>query len=76
MAPELLEGAIDFRRDSFLRIDMYAAGLVLWELASRCREGNDGQEPEEYKLPFQEETLRDATREQMQVGRANCTLRS
>ncbi|TKS66707.1 Activin receptor type-2A [Collichthys lucidus] len=29
MAPEVLEGAINFQRDSFLRIDMYALGLVL-----------------------------------------------
>ena len=36
MAPEVLEGAINFQRDSFLRIDMYAMGLVLWELVSRC----------------------------------------
>uniref|UniRef100_A0A8C3MSY1 Serine/threonine-protein kinase receptor n=1 Tax=Geospiza parvula TaxID=87175 RepID=A0A8C3MSY1_GEOPR len=35
MAPEVLEGAINFQRDAFLRIDMYAMGLVLWELASR-----------------------------------------
>lgn len=36
MAPEVLDGAINFQRDSFLRIDMYAFGLVLWELAARC----------------------------------------
>lgn len=36
MAPEVLEGAINFQRDAFLRIDMYALGLVLWELVSRC----------------------------------------
>jgi serine/threonine protein kinase len=36
MAPEVLEGAINFQRDSFLRIDMYAMGLVLWELTARC----------------------------------------
>lgn len=36
MAPEVLEGAICFNRDAFLRIDMYACGLVLWELLSRC----------------------------------------
>ena len=36
MAPEVLEGAITFNRDSFLRIDMYACGLLLWELCSRC----------------------------------------
>lgn len=38
MAPEVLEGAINFQRDAFLRIDMYAMGLVLWELVSRCSE--------------------------------------
>ena len=37
MAPEVLEGAINFNRDAFLRIDMYACALVLWELLSRCR---------------------------------------
>lgn len=37
MAPEVLEGAINFTTDSFLRIDMYACGLVLWELVSRCK---------------------------------------
>lgn len=42
MAPEVLEGAINFQRDSFLRIDMYAMGLVLWELVSRCSE-SDGE---------------------------------
>lgn len=43
MAPEVLEGAINFQRDAFLRIDMYAVGLVLWELASRCKAA-DGEE--------------------------------
>lgn len=42
MAPEVLEGAINFQRDSFLRIDMYAMGLVLWELVSRCSD-TDGE---------------------------------
>ena len=36
MAPEVLEGAINFNRDAFMRIDMYACGLVLWEMATRC----------------------------------------
>lgn len=36
MAPEVLEGAINFTPDAFLRIDMYACGLVLWEVVSRC----------------------------------------
>ncbi|CAB1326829.1 unnamed protein product [Coregonus sp. 'balchen'] len=53
MAPEVLEGAINFQRDSFLRIDMYAMGLVLWELVSRCI-ATDGAVGE-YMLPFEEE---------------------
>ena len=36
MAPEVLEGAINFNRAAFVRIDLYACALVLWELASRC----------------------------------------
>ena len=36
MAPEVLEGAISFYQESFLRIDVYAFGLILWEIASRC----------------------------------------
>lgn len=36
MAPEVLEGTVTVHRDAFQRIDVYALGLVLWELASRC----------------------------------------
>ncbi|XP_037047421.1 activin receptor type-2B isoform X2 [Bradysia coprophila] len=53
MAPEVLEGAINFTRDAFLRIDVYACGLVLWELVSRCTE-HDGIIPD-YTLPFETE---------------------
>uniref|UniRef100_A0A8C2PMK9 Serine/threonine-protein kinase receptor n=1 Tax=Cyprinus carpio TaxID=7962 RepID=A0A8C2PMK9_CYPCA len=47
MAPEVLEGAINFQRDAFLRIDMYALGLVLWELVSRCT-ASDGESAQTY----------------------------
>lgn len=82
MAPEVLEGAINFSRDAFLRIDMYACGLVLWELATRCTVGhmNPGNAPtlnnssnglnaagEEYKLPFEAEGAINPSLEQMQV---------
>ncbi|RTG85334.1 uncharacterized protein DC041_0002610 [Schistosoma bovis] len=36
MAPEVLDGAIQFSKDAFLRIDIYAMGLVFWELMMRC----------------------------------------
>lgn len=51
MAPEVLEGAINFQRDAFLRIDMYAMGLVLWELASRCTAA-DGKEKVLFKYIY------------------------
>lgn len=53
MAPEVLEGAINFTRDAFLRIDVYACGLVIWELVSRCT-AHDGVVGD-YKLPFEAE---------------------
>ncbi|NP_001292259.1 actin-related protein 2 precursor [Magallana gigas] len=64
MAPEILEGAISFRKDAFLRIDMYACGLVLWELLSRnsCSD----QPADEYQLPFEEEAGSHPTLEDMQ----------
>ncbi|KAF7266890.1 hypothetical protein GWI33_019819 [Rhynchophorus ferrugineus] len=64
MAPEVLEGAINFTPDAFLRIDMYACGLVLWELVSRCK-AQDGPIPE-YRLPFEEEVGPHPTLEDMQ----------
>ena len=36
MAPEVLDGAIAFQRESFMRIDVYALSLVMWEMVSRC----------------------------------------
>ncbi|KAJ8337203.1 hypothetical protein SKAU_G00384230 [Synaphobranchus kaupii] len=64
MAPEVLEGAINFQRDAFLRIDMYAMGLVLWELASRCTAA-DGP-LDEFMLPFEEEIGQHPTLEDLQ----------
>jgi hypothetical protein len=52
MAPEILEGAIMFSRESLLRVDVYALGLVIWELISRC---SFGGVIDEYKQPFEEE---------------------
>ncbi|XP_050296613.1 activin receptor type-2A [Anthonomus grandis grandis] len=64
MAPEVLEGAINFTPDAFLRIDMYACGLVLWELVSRCK-AQDGP-IDEYRLPFEAEVGTHPTLEEMQ----------
>lgn len=37
MAPEVLEGAVRFQISSFLSIDVYSLGLILWELIMRCQ---------------------------------------
>lgn len=51
MAPEVIEGAIEFNKDAFLRIDIYACGLVLWEMVSRCNAYN--LPSTNYYLPFE-----------------------
>lgn len=70
MAPEVLEGAVNLRDcESALRqIDVYALGLVLWEVGTRCGELQGGVEPEPYAPPFHRE-LRGITPslEQMQT---------
>lgn len=50
MAPELLEETLNPHFfDSFKAVDVYAFGLVLWEVARRCTVGGI---TEEYKPPF------------------------
>jgi serine/threonine protein kinase len=58
MAPEVLEGAVNLRdcESSLKQIDVYALGLVLWELASRCSDlYQSGAETPPYRLPFEAE---------------------
>ncbi|CAG5128855.1 unnamed protein product, partial [Candidula unifasciata] len=40
MAPEVFDGAVNLRdcEASLKQIDVYALGLVIWEIASRCIE--------------------------------------
>lgn len=61
MAPEVLEGAINFQRDSFLRIDMYAMGLVLWELVSRCSEAEGESDIAQMPLGWRKVTMSPAS---------------
>lgn len=35
MSPELLAGTIGIERDSLLKYDVYALGIVFWEILSR-----------------------------------------
>ncbi|XP_075916563.1 activin receptor type-2B-like [Petromyzon marinus] len=64
MAPELLEGAVCLRRDAFLRIDVYALGLVLWEIATRCTAG--GGVLGEHRAPFEDEVGECPTLDELQ----------
>ncbi len=44
MAPEVLEGAVNLRdcESSLKQIDVYALGLCIWEVASRCSDFYQG----------------------------------
>lgn len=45
MAPEVLDETINMKHfDSFKCADIYALGLVYWEIARRCNAGGSGQE--------------------------------
>ncbi|XP_020708955.2 TGF-beta receptor type-1 isoform X3 [Athalia rosae] len=63
MAPEILEETINMNHfDSFKRADVYALGLILWEIARRC---NVGGMHDEYQLPFYDLVPSDPTIEEM-----------
>lgn len=74
MAPEVLDGAINFTKDAFLRIDMYACALVLWEIASRCSDAAP-ELPGQYRLPLEEEVGSHPSLEEMQEAVVQRKLR-
>ncbi|KAL7036345.1 hypothetical protein ACKWTF_008784 [Chironomus riparius] len=63
MAPEVLDDTININHfDSFKRADIYAYGLILWEIARRC---NTGNMYEDYQLPFFDVVQPDPSIEEM-----------
>lgn len=67
MAPEVLDETINVSQfDSFKRADVYALGLVLWEIARRC---NVDGVYDEYQLPFYDVVQPDPTIEEMRKVR-------
>ncbi|KAG5450144.1 Activin receptor type-2B, variant 2 [Clonorchis sinensis] len=68
MAPEVLDGAIQFSRDAYLRIDVYAMGLVFWELMSRCYGSLEApiEVADAYRAPFELELGPAPTIEELQ----------
>lgn len=70
MAPEVLEGAVNLRdcESSLKQIDVYALGLVVWELACRCSDlYQTGAEVPPYRMAFESEIGHHPTFEQMEV---------
>ncbi|KAL1517018.1 hypothetical protein ABEB36_000839 [Hypothenemus hampei] len=63
MAPEVLDETMNISQfDSFKRADVYALGLIFWEMGRRC---NVGGIYEEYQLPFFDAVPPDPTIEEM-----------
>ncbi|KAG9353523.1 hypothetical protein JZ751_018193 [Albula glossodonta] len=63
MAPEVLDETINMRHfDSFKCADIYALGLVYWEIVRRC---NAGGVHEEYQLPYYDLVPSDPSIEEM-----------
>lgn len=69
MAPEVLDGAVNLHdcEASLKQIDIYALGLVIWEIATRCTDLYHGHTMPEYSLPYQVETGAHPTFEKMQI---------
>ncbi|XP_074662656.1 TGF-beta receptor type-1-like [Tubulanus polymorphus] len=63
MAPEVLDDTINMNHfESFKRADVYALGLVLWEIGRRCSVGGIY---ESYQLPFYDIVPCDPSMEEM-----------
>jgi len=70
MAPELLEGAVNLRdcETSLKQMDVYALGLVLWEVSTRCSDFYaPGQPTPPYKAPYEQEVGSHPSFDQMQA---------
>ncbi|XP_036711460.1 TGF-beta receptor type-1 isoform X3 [Balaenoptera musculus] len=63
MAPEVLDDSINMKHfESFKRADIYAMGLVFWEIARRCSIGGIH---EDYQLPYYDLVPSDPSVEEM-----------
>ncbi|XP_069052428.1 bone morphogenetic protein receptor type-2 isoform X1 [Lepisosteus oculatus] len=69
MAPEVLEGAVNLRdcESALKQVDMYALGLIYWEIFMRCTDLFPGETVPEYQMAFQAEAGNHPTFEDMQV---------
>ncbi|CAF1022569.1 unnamed protein product [Adineta steineri] len=60
MAPELLELAITHTSNALCKVDIYALGLVLWEIITQCQEHSYSID---YQLPYAEYVKTNETNE-------------
>ncbi|XP_034993325.1 bone morphogenetic protein receptor type-2 [Zootoca vivipara] len=69
MAPEVLEGAVNLRdcESALKQVDMYALGLIYWEIFMRCTDLFPGESVPEFQAAFHTEVGNHPTFEDMQV---------
>lgn len=75
-SPEVLQERSHLTLQALKAIDLYACGIILWELMTRCRlprlldaaseeEHQAREQPEEYREPFERELGKDAPHEML-----------
>ncbi|KAM4024312.1 bone morphogenetic protein receptor type-2 [Anomaloglossus baeobatrachus] len=69
MAPEVLEGAVNLRdcESALKQVDMYALGLIYWEIFMRCTDLFPGESVPDHQMAFQAEAGNHPSFEDMQV---------
>ncbi|CAF1057247.1 unnamed protein product [Rotaria sp. Silwood1] len=66
MAPEILDKTLNEQIfESYKATDLYALGLVFWEILRRCHTTTADNDADEYKLPYQDVLPNNPTFEQM-----------
>ncbi|XP_047227289.1 bone morphogenetic protein receptor type-2-like isoform X6 [Girardinichthys multiradiatus] len=66
MSPEILEGSVNLSSSSFLlQGDIYALGLILWEIWMRCSDLFPGAAVPQHFLPYQLELEANVTMERL-----------
>uniref|UniRef100_A0A3P8VT48 receptor protein serine/threonine kinase n=1 Tax=Cynoglossus semilaevis TaxID=244447 RepID=A0A3P8VT48_CYNSE len=66
MAPEILEGAVNLHSLCSLKQgDIYALGLLLWEIWMRCSDLFDGHTVPQHRLPYESELEGNVTLESL-----------
>ncbi|CAF5000336.1 unnamed protein product, partial [Rotaria sp. Silwood1] len=66
MAPEVLDGTLNERSfESFKAADIYALGLVYWELLRRCQTNPNENDVDSYQVPYEDILPSNPTFEQM-----------